>query len=75
MTSREGRASVGADLPVTAAGRRALEVRQKPDLAGERLVERVQEEYGLRLADLTPLELGGDLASAVYRATSAGGRA
>jgi spectinomycin phosphotransferase len=48
---------------------------QKPDLADERLIERVQEEYGLRFAQVMFLELGGDLGTAVYRAITDGGTA
>lgn len=55
--------------------RGTLELLQKPDLADERLIERVQEEYGLRFAQVTFLELGGDLGTAVYQATTDGGTA
>ena len=48
---------------------------EKPDLADERLIERVQEEYGLRFAQVTFLEVGGDLGTAAYRATTDEGTA
>jgi len=46
---------------------------QKPDLPDDQLVDRLQGEYGFRVADVTFLELGGDLGSAVYRVTAAAG--
>jgi spectinomycin phosphotransferase len=40
---------------------------EKPDISDELIILRLQEEYDLRVADLTFLPLGADLGTAVYR--------
>jgi spectinomycin phosphotransferase len=48
---------------------------QQPDLAHERLVQRVQEDYGLLLTQVSLFDTGGDLGSTLYRATTDAGAA
>jgi spectinomycin phosphotransferase len=48
---------------------------EKPDLEDERILARLQAEYGLRSARLSFLALGADVHTAVYRADSEDGRA
>ena len=43
---------------------------EKPDLQDERIVSRLQDEYGLSVAQLTFLPLGADINTAVYRVVS-----
>ena len=40
----------------------------KPEIADETVIACLEQEYGLRIAQLTFLPLGGDLCTAVYRA-------
>lgn len=46
---------------------------EKPDLADDRIISCLQSDYGLRIAQVTFLPLGGDLSSAVYRAQALDG--
>ena len=48
---------------------------EKPDVKDEFISSRLQEEYGLYLAELTFLPLGADLNTAVYRAVADDGAA
>jgi spectinomycin phosphotransferase len=43
---------------------------EKPDLAEEKIISSLQQEYGLQIARLTFLPLGADLNTAVYRGTT-----
>jgi len=40
---------------------------EKPDISDELIISRLQEEYDLRVAELTFLPLGADMGTAVYR--------
>ncbi len=40
---------------------------EKPEIPDESIISRLQEEYGLRVAELTFLPIGADLRTAVYR--------
>src|SRR5215208_1746529 len=40
---------------------------EKPNISDELVISRVQEEYDLRVAELTFLPIGADLRTAVYR--------
>ncbi|MDQ3004833.1 MAG: aminoglycoside phosphotransferase family protein [Chloroflexota bacterium] len=40
---------------------------EKPDISDELIISRLQEEYDLRIAELTFLPIGADLRTAVYR--------
>jgi spectinomycin phosphotransferase len=40
---------------------------EKPEIPDGLIISRLQEEYGLRIADLTFLPLGADMGTAVYR--------
>ena len=48
---------------------------EKPDIADELITSSLQEEYNLRVAELTFLPLGADLGTAVYRVVSDDGTA
>jgi len=48
---------------------------EKPDISGELITSRLQEEYDLRVAALTFLPLGADLGTAVYRVVTDDGTA
>jgi len=48
---------------------------EKPDLPDQRLIEGLQEQYGLHAARVTFLPLGWDLHTAVYRVDTAQGQA
>ncbi|HEX9330517.1 MAG TPA: hypothetical protein VF896_01440, partial [Anaerolineales bacterium] len=39
----------------------------KPDIKGELIISRLQEDYDLHIADLTFLPIGADSRTAVYR--------
>lgn len=43
---------------------------EKPDIADELIISRLQEEYGLHVATLIFLPIGADLRTAVYRVTT-----
>jgi spectinomycin phosphotransferase len=46
---------------------------EKPNIPDERIISRLQDEYGLRAAELTFLPLGADTGTAVYRVTDTDG--
>jgi spectinomycin phosphotransferase len=46
---------------------------EKPDIPDEIIISRLDEEYNLRVADLTFLPLGADLGTAVYRVVTTDG--
>src|SRR5678816_3443361 len=46
---------------------------EKPNIPDEFIISRLQEEYGLHVAQLTFLPLGADQGSAVYRVLSEDG--
>lgn len=46
---------------------------EKPNVADEKIVACLREEYGLRLAEFMFLPLGGDLSSALYRGVAVEG--
>jgi len=48
---------------------------EKPDISEELIISRLQEEYDLRVAELTFLPLGADLGTAVYRVVTDDGAA
>jgi len=48
---------------------------EKPDIAEELIISRLQEEYNLRVAALTFLPLGADMGTAVYRVVADDGTA
>ncbi len=48
---------------------------EKPDIAHELIIFHLQEEYNLRVAELTFLPLGADLSTAVYRVVTDDGTA
>ncbi len=52
-----------------------LRMFEKPDIPDELIISRLQEEYDLRVAELTFLPLGADLGTAVYRVTADDGTA
>src|SRR5687767_10942912 len=43
---------------------------EKPDIADKLIVSRLQEQYGLHVAELTFLPLGADMGTATYRAAT-----
>src|SRR6266542_2271115 len=47
---------------------------EKPNISDELIISRLQEEYGLRVAQLTFLPLGADEGSAVYRVVTDDGK-
>jgi hypothetical protein len=48
---------------------------EKPNIADELIISCLQEEYDLRVAELTFLPLGADLGTAVYRVVADDGTA
>lgn len=48
---------------------------EKPNISDELIISRLEEEYHLRVAELTFLPLGADLGTAVYRAVTDDGTA
>src|SRR5688500_3586000 len=48
---------------------------EKPDISGDLIISRLQEEYGLSTAHLEFLPIGADLGTAVYRVVDNGGTA
>ena len=48
---------------------------EKPDITDGLIISRLQDEYGLRVTDLTFLPLGADLGTAVYRVATENGTA
>src|SRR5688572_23233540 len=50
-------------------------MREKPTISDELIISRLQEEYGLRVTQLTFLPLGADLGTAVYRVITDDGTA
>ena len=50
-------------------------MREKPNIADELIISRLQEEYGLHVTELTFLPLGADMGTAVYRVVTDNGTA
>jgi spectinomycin phosphotransferase len=48
---------------------------EKPDIQDETIIACIQVEYGIKIAQIAFLPLGGDLSSAVYRASAQDGTA
>lgn len=48
---------------------------EKPDIKDELIISRLQEEYDVRVTELTFLPLGADLGTAVYRVVAEDGKA
>jgi spectinomycin phosphotransferase len=48
---------------------------EKPNIPDELIISRLQEEYGLQVAELTFLPLGADMGTAVYRVVTDNGTA
>jgi spectinomycin phosphotransferase len=48
---------------------------EKPDILDETIISRLDEEYNLRVAELTFLPIGADLGTAVYRVATTDGTA